>query len=82
MNEAEVQNIIEIALNCGNKTPGLFDLPIVLWIKSKLEPCIPINEVAEILEDNRAPISKSFGLSESIFDAGLVKLKKLEVAAA
>ena len=78
MNKAEVRRIIESTLMSGNKTPGLFDLPKILRVRSGLESCASINEVVEILEDNRSLISRSFGLIDSAFVAGVEKLKALE----
>jgi hypothetical protein len=68
VNKTEVRNIIEATLKSGNKTPGLFDLPKILGIKSKLESCTSIHDVVVMLEANRSLISKSFGLSEAVFD--------------
>jgi hypothetical protein len=81
MNKAEVRNIIETTLKNGNKSPGLFDLPKLIGVKSKLESCDSISEVVGILEDNRSFISKSFGLSDSDFNASVDKLKALEATA-
>lgn len=80
MNEAEVQNIIETTLKSGSKEPGLFDLPKILLVKLKLESCDTISEIIGVLEDNRSLIYKAFGLSESAFNAGVSKLKILDVA--
>lgn len=81
MNKTEVRNIIETTLMSGNKTPGLFDLPKILGVKSKLESCSSINEVVGVLEDNRTLIFKSFGLSDSAFNESVEKLKALGVMA-
>ena len=78
MNKAEVRKIIESTLMSGNKPPGLFDLPKILRVRSRLESCASINEVVEILEDNRSLISRSFGLIDSVFDESVEKLKALE----
>jgi hypothetical protein len=80
MNRANVRSIIETTLKSGNRTPGLFDLPKIIRVKSKLESCDSVGEVIGILEDNRYLISKSFGLSDSLFDGGVEKLKTLEAA--
>ena len=77
MNKDEVRRIIEATLKSGNKTPGLFDLPKILGVKSKLESCTSISEVIGVLEENRNLLSKSFGLSDVVFDAGLDSLKAL-----
>ena len=76
MDKVKVRSIIETTLTSGNKIPGLFDLPKILGIKNKLESCASITEVIGILEANRSLISKSFGLSEEIFNDGLVKLRE------
>ena len=81
MNKAEVRNIIETTLKSGNKSPGLFDLPKILGVKSKLESCTSISEVLGILEDNRRFISKSFGLSDTVFNESVEKLKALSATA-
>jgi len=80
MKKAEVHSIIEATLKSGNKFPGLFDLPKIIGVKSKLESCTSISEVVGILEDNRSLISKSFGLSDSKINESVAKLKALEPA--
>ena len=82
MNEIEVRNIIETTLKSGSKTPGLFDLPKILGVKSKLENCNTISEVLAVLESNRSFIAKSFGLSDELFNGGVEKLKSLVLAEA
>lgn len=77
MNKIEVHTIIESTLKNGNKTPGLFDLPKIMGIKSKLESCASIGEVIGILEDNRSLISKSFGVGDELFNCGVERLKAL-----
>lgn len=81
MDKAGIRSIIESTLSSGNKTPRLFDLPKIMGIKTELESCDSISGVVGILEDNRSLISKSFGLSDSIFDKGVVKLNALREAA-
>jgi len=78
MNKEKVRSIIETTLTAGSKKPGLFDLHKILSLKSKLESCSSITEVIGILETNRSLISKSFGLSEAIFNDGLVKLREFK----
>jgi hypothetical protein len=77
MNKSKVRSIIETTLTSGTKTPGLFDLPKILSLKSKLESCTSISEVIGILEGSRSFLSKSFGLSDAVFDAGVEKLEAL-----
>ena len=77
MNKTVVRNIIESTLTSGSKTPGLFDLPKIFSVKSKMESCASVGEVIGILEDNRALITKSFGISDELFDSSLKKLKDL-----
>jgi len=81
MNETEVRSIIVATLKSGNKNPGLFDIPKLFGVKSKLESCNSISEVVEILEDSRSLISKSFGLSDSAFEESVGKIKVLEATA-
>ena len=78
MNKAAVRSIIESTLKSGNKTPGLFDLPKIIGVKSRLESCASISEVIGVLEENRSLISKSFGLSDTEINEGVAKLKALE----
>ncbi len=77
MLKTEVRNIIESTLTSGSKTPGLFDLPKILGIKSKMESCTSVKEVIGILEENRSLITKAFGISEELFNSGVEKLKAL-----
>lgn len=81
MNKTEIRSIIEATLKSGIKTPGLFDLPKILSVKSRLESCDSIAEVVGVLDENRSLISKSFGISEAIFDDGLNKLNSLNTTA-
>ena len=82
MKKSEVKSIIETTIMNGNNIPGLFYLPKIMGIISKLETCNSISEVIEVLEGNRSLIFKSFGLHNSVFDAGLGKLKSLGTVAA
>jgi hypothetical protein len=75
MNTVEVRSIIEATLKSGNKTPGLFDLPKMLGLKSKLESCTSIGEVIGLMEENRSLVFKAFGLNDEIFNGGIGKLK-------
>jgi hypothetical protein len=68
MNTVEVRSIIEATLKSGNKTPGLFDLPKMLGLKSKLESCTSIGEVIGLMEENRSLVFKAFGLNDEIFN--------------
>lgn len=77
MNKAEVRSIIESNQVAGNKTPGLFDWPKMLGVKSKLETSSNIAEVIEMLEANRSIISKSLGLSDAVFADSLLRPKVL-----
>lgn len=80
-NKDEVRRIIEATLSSGNKMPGLFDLPKILGVKNKLESCGSISEVVCLLEEHRSLISKSFGISDSSFNSGVDKVKRLASAA-
>ncbi len=81
MNYAEVRNIIESTLKSGSKTPGLFDLPKILGVKSRLEGCTSISEVLAVLDDNRSFVSKSFGVSDAVLDEAVTKIKALDTTA-
>jgi hypothetical protein len=81
MNKTDIRSIIEATLKSGDKTPGLFDLPKILSVKSKLESCDSIADVVGVLDENRSLISKSFGISEAIFDDALNKLNSLNTTA-
>jgi len=78
MNKSEVLNIIEAALMGGDKTPGLFDLPKIMGIKSELQSCASINDVLDIIEKHKNMISRAFGLSDEVIAETVLKLKALE----
>lgn len=78
MNKDEVLNIIEAALKGGDKTPGLFDLPKLMGIKSKIQSCTSVNDVLGIIEEHRSLLSKAFGLSDDVIEETVEKLKALE----
>jgi len=78
MNKDEVLNIIEATLKGGDKTPGLFDLPKIMGIKSEIESYTSINDVIGVIEKNRNLISKAFGLSDEVIEETMEKLKALE----
>ena len=78
MNKDEVLDIIEATLKGGDKTPGLFDLPKIMGIKSKIESYTSINDVIGVIEKNRNLISKAFGLSDEVIEETMEKLKALE----
>lgn len=78
MNKDEVLNIIEATLKGGDKTPGLFDLPKILGIKSELQSCTSINDVLGVIEEHRNLLSKAFGLSDDVIQDAVEKLKSLE----
>lgn len=81
MNHIEVRNIIKATLNRGDKTPGLFDLPKLLGVKSKLESCTSIDDVVSLLEGHRSLISKSFGISDVAYNESVVKISALNESA-
>jgi len=81
MNKTDVRNIIETTLKSGSKNPGLFDLPKMLSLRSKLESCTAIDDVVAILENNRGLVTKAFGLGDAVFNDGLNKLKALKKTA-
>lgn len=78
MKKAEVINIIEAALKSGDKTPGLFDLPKIMGIKSKIESCATIGDVLELISEHRSFITKAFGLREEVMQQAIEKLKALQ----
>ena len=77
MNKDQVKSIIESTLKSGSKTPGLFDIPKVLSIKSKLEACAVIPEVVGLLEGNRGLVTKSFGLTDAAYNEAIEKIKRV-----
>ena len=77
MNKDEVRSIIEATLKSGSNNPGIFDLPKILGIRSKLESCSTIPDVIGVLEAHRELVCKSFGLSGGIFEEGIDKLNAL-----
>jgi hypothetical protein len=77
MNKDQVRSIIEAILKSGNKTPGIFDVPKFLGIKSKLESCSSIAEVVELLQTNRELVCEAFGLNDVKFDDGISRLTAL-----
>jgi hypothetical protein len=78
MDKAAILNIIESTLKSGSKTPGLFDLPKILSIKSEIESCHSINGVLGIIEQHRDLLAKAFGLNEAVIESAVQKLKALE----
>ena len=68
----------KLLLMRGDKTPGLFDLPTIMGIKSKMQSCASINDVLGIIEENRNLIFKAFGLSGVAIEETVEKLKSLE----
>ena len=78
MNKTEVRSIIESTLKSGSKNPGLFDLPKILSLKTKLESCTAIDDVVGILEDHRGLVTKAFGLGDTAFNEGVNKLMALK----
>ena len=78
MNKDQVKSIIESTLKSGSKTPGLFDLPKILGLKSKLESCSAVTEVLVILEDSRTLVTKSFGVSDAEYNEAIEKIKTLD----
>ena len=78
MDKEQIIKIIESALSSGDRTPGLFDLPKIIAIKSELQACHSINDFLTIIEEHRGLISKAFGLSEDVIDSTVEKIKSLE----
>ena len=78
MNKEAVTKIIEAALTSGTRTPGLFDLPKILAIKTEIQSCTSINDVLGLVEEHRNLIAKVFGLREELIDDAVSKIKALE----
>jgi len=57
--------------------PGLFELPKILTIKSKLESSTSVAEVLQAIEESRDTLAKSFGISDATFNQGIAQLKSL-----
>ena len=79
----ELRKVIEAAIAVG-ATPDLHDLAISMSALTKPEACPSNNEVVALLlktfEGNHSLITKQYGLSEFVFNAGMEKLKTLGVA--
>jgi hypothetical protein len=75
MNKEAITGIIETTLKKGNKIPGLFDLPKILALKSKLQSSTTTGEVLAIIEDHRGLITKVFGLSDGLLDSAIEQIK-------
>ena len=78
MDKEQIISIIESALSSGDKTPGMFDLPKIIAIKSELQSCHSVNDFLAIIEEHRDLISKAFGLSDEVIESTLSKIKSLE----
>lgn len=79
MNKELVTSIIEATLKSGNKTPGLFDLPKIMGIRSELQACDSIADVLGIVENHKELICKAFGLSEEKIAGAVEKIKALGI---
>jgi hypothetical protein len=79
MSKTQVINIIEAVLKSGDKSPGLFDLPKIMGIKTKIESCSSVGDVLEIVSEHRSFIIKVFGLREEVMDQAMEKLKALHL---
>ncbi len=78
MNKEEIINIIESTLTSGDKTPGIFDLPKIIAIKSELQSCHSVDDILGIIDEHRGLISKAFGLSDDAIDSAVQKIKAFE----
>jgi hypothetical protein len=78
MKKEEISKIIESTLLSGEKIPGLFDLPKILALKTKLQSSQSVEEVQTIIVQHRELITKAFGLGEDKIDAAIEKIKALE----
>jgi hypothetical protein len=81
MEKQKVRDIIEKTVKSGSKFPSLFDLPKLMGVKSKLESCSSINDVIELLEENRGLVCTVFSLGNDAFDQSVAKIRALDVAA-
>ena len=77
MKKAEITKIIETALAQGTKIPGLFELPKILMIKSKLESCNSTACCIAIIEEHQNLLVKAFGLDQNEIVATIDKIKAL-----
>ncbi len=77
MKKTEITQIIETALRQGSKMPGLFDMPKILSIKTKLESCHSAACCIEIIEAHQDLLTKAFGLNQDVISVALVKIKAL-----
>lgn len=78
MSREEIINIIETVLKSGDKSPGLFDLPKAISLKSRLESCASVSDVLAIIDEHRSFISKAFGVSEAAIHAAMEQLRALD----
>lgn len=77
MDRDEVRSIIETTLQSGSSSPGLFDLPKIIGLKSRLEACNSVTEVIDLLEQHRGLVCKAFGVNDALFAASMEKLRRL-----
>jgi hypothetical protein len=78
MKKEEISKIIESTLLSGSKIPGLFDLPKILALKTKLQSSQSVEEVQTIIVQHRELITNAFGLGEDKIDAAIEKIRALE----
>ncbi len=78
MNKEAIISIIENTLKSGDRTPGIFDLPKIMTIKTEIQSCTSINAVLGVIEEHRDLISRVFGLSEDVIEETVQKIKALE----
>lgn len=78
MDKEAIIGIIENTLKSGDRTPGIFDLPKIMAIKTEIQSCTTVNAVLGLIEEHRSLISKVFGLTEDVIDETVQKIKALE----
>lgn len=78
MSKEAIIGIIENALKSGDRTPGIFDLPKIMSIKSEIQSCTSVNDVLGLIEEHRDLISRVFGLTEDAIEETVHKIKALE----
>ena len=78
MNKDLITTEIQSSLKThGTKPPGLFDLPGMYKLKTKLENATSLDEVLVLIDDNTPFIKKAFGVTEGDIDMLAARLRML-----
>jgi hypothetical protein len=80
MDKAGVQCVIDAAIRLGGKFPGTLRLKRIRILQAEIQTCSSINEVIELLENNRSLICDSFGVRGKSFEDCLRDIKSLDSA--